>query len=572
VILLLMAFGGFQKGLWVRASSAASPDSIPAIIALAGEMGITDIYYQAVVGGYAYYRSGILPRSQYLSRVSGADYDPLDSLIKEAHFRGIRVHAWVNSLLVWSGEEPPESTSHIFYEHPDWSVKDVLGKPLFQYSPKTWAFYGLDGISIDPALPEVRDYLSGICLEIVENYPVDGVQLDFIRYPGTWWGLPDCDESAMFSLQEADEIRWMELTRYPRLSFRERWMAWHFWRMSREREIAVYQAIRGVSDSVRICARSRECKLSAAVWANPGAAGFRVAQTWWRWGDVVDYLAVMSYTNDTGLFSDYLDFTLSVRPDAVFGIGFLWPEMEAEARWEEAEVRSRIGSGVSFFDYTRLVNEVNRDKLLGKKPPGEPRKGKERGGAVRGAFSDAAPQALVNAGKGLLFGGEDREFADYLMSLSTGPGRDLARMGLTREGFYGKMAGDVAAFRAIDLVVFPLGDELAEPPRREIDFVFLPYENDDPEAVRKRAKDVKELPGDTTIYPCALDPLAKAVFSAKKGGKEICPAPDGVYVFELKREIGGGKKVKREDVSPELLPVYLGWTIKTRLERAAMAR
>ncbi len=562
-----MGLLGFQKGMWVRASSAASPDSVPQIISLALEMGITDIYYQSVVGGYAYYKSGILPRSQHLSRVSGAEYDPLDSLTKEAHLKGLRVHAWVNSLLIWSGEEPPESTSHIIYTRPDWSVMDVLGRNMFGYSPKTWAFYGLDGLAIDPALPEVRDWLASVCVEIAEKYPVDGIHLDFIRYPGTWWGLPDREETTIFSLAEAENLRWMDLTRYPRLSFRERWMAWHFWRLNGEREISVYQAVRGVSESVRNCARSRKCQLSAAVWANPGAAGFRIAQTWWKWGDVVDYIVVMSYTKDTGLFSDYLDFTLSVRPDAVFGIGFLWPGMEAEARWEEQAVRSKFGAGVSFFDYTRLRNEVDRDKLLGETPAGKPVKGKGKGGSVKGAFSDPAPGMLASKGKGLLVGREDREFADYLLSLSADPGRDLAMMGLTREGFYGKVAGDVAAFKAIDMAVFPIGDELTEPPAREIAFAFLPYGRDDPEAVKKRAKDVKEMPGDTLIYPAALDPLAKAVFSAKMGRKEICLAPDGVYVFEVKRELSAGKKISREGVPAKLLPIYTGWTIMDRFRK-----
>ncbi len=425
---------------------------------------------------------------------------------------------------------------------------------------------------MDPAIPEVRDWLTAICAEIAENYPVDGVHLDFIRYPGTWWGLPNREESAMFCLPEAENLRWMELARYARLSFVERYMTWCFWRASKERELSVYHAVREVSGALAEPRWERGLVLSAAVWANPGAAGFRVAQTWWRWGDVVDYPVVMSYTRDTGLFSDYLDFTLSVRPDAVFGIGFLWPDMEAEAAREESEAKARGARGISYFDYTRLRNEVDKEKLLGKTESGKPGKGKGEGGPINDAFSDAPPQAFVREGKGLLLGGEDREFADYLLFLSTNPGRDLARMGLTREGFYGKIAGDVAAFKAIDMAVFPIGDELVEPPKREINFVFLPYENEDPEAVKKRAKDVKELPGDTTIYPRALDPLSKAVFSAKKGKREICPGPDGVYVFEVKREIGGGKRVKREDVSPELLPVYIGWTAKTRLEGAARAR
>ena len=566
-MLFIMATVG-HRGLWVRASSAASPDSIPEIISLAEEMGITDIYYQAVVGGYAYYRSELLPRSQYLTRLSGPDYDPLERLTAEAHARGIRVHAWVNSLLVWSGEEPPESTSHIFYRHPEWSVKDVLGRAMFGYSQKTWSFYGLDGLFVDPALPDVRAWLAGVCLEIAMRYPVDGIQLDFIRYPGTWWGLPEREESSMFSLPESEELRWMELVRYPTLPFSERYKVWHFWRLNAEREASVYEAVRAVSDTLRSHPATSCLRLSAAVWANPPAAGFRVAQSWWRWEGAVDYLAVMSYTQDTGTFSDYLDFALSVRPEAVFGIGFLWPNMEAEAREEEATVLSRGGAGVSFFDYTRLVNEVDRDKLLGKKPAGEPRKSKESLGAIRGAFSDPPPRGLVGEGRGLLVAGEDEAFGDWLLRLSADRERDLKRLGLTREAFYENLRDDVAAFKALDMAIFPVGDVLLSPPGREISFAFLPFAGEDPEAVKKRAKDVKELPLDTIIYPKALDPLAKAVFSAKRGKREICLAPDGVYVFEVKREISAGKKVRRKDTPRELLPVYLGWTIKARLDRA----
>ncbi len=60
-----------RKGLWVRAASMAHPDSIKKIIQIATEFGVTDIYAQVVVGGYAYCDIQNLPRSQYLSKISG---------------------------------------------------------------------------------------------------------------------------------------------------------------------------------------------------------------------------------------------------------------------------------------------------------------------------------------------------------------------------------------------------------------------------------------------------------------------------------------------------------------------
>ena len=106
---------GFKRGLWVRAASMAEPGAIERIIALSRDMEITDLYAQVVVGGYAYYRSQYLPRSQYLAERSDVGYDPLNAIIRAAHKHGIRVHAWVNCLLAWSLRSAPDSSRHIFY-------------------------------------------------------------------------------------------------------------------------------------------------------------------------------------------------------------------------------------------------------------------------------------------------------------------------------------------------------------------------------------------------------------------------------------------------------------------------
>ena len=79
LFLIICANTSFQRGMWVRASCLAFPDSLSKIMAVAEDMSVTDIYAQVVVSGYAYYRSKILPRSQYLARISGADYEPLQA-------------------------------------------------------------------------------------------------------------------------------------------------------------------------------------------------------------------------------------------------------------------------------------------------------------------------------------------------------------------------------------------------------------------------------------------------------------------------------------------------------------
>lgn len=141
-----------HRGIWVRAMSIASPDSIPRIVEIAQKLAITDIYIQIVVGGYAYYDSDFLPRSEYLSKTSGVDYEPLDSLLHNSIIQksGIRVHAWVNALLVWSLSALPESLNHLLYIHPEWFLMDVRGRSMANYTSQDWENFGLEGIFFGP--------------------------------------------------------------------------------------------------------------------------------------------------------------------------------------------------------------------------------------------------------------------------------------------------------------------------------------------------------------------------------------------------------------------------------------
>ena len=39
---------------------------------------------------------------------------------------------------------------------------------------------------MNPEKSQTGDYLSQICREITERYDIDGIHLDYIRYPETW--------------------------------------------------------------------------------------------------------------------------------------------------------------------------------------------------------------------------------------------------------------------------------------------------------------------------------------------------------------------------------------------------
>lgn len=136
-------------------------------------MNLNTIYFQVRFNSSVLYESNYEPWSYYLTGETGGkpSYDPLQFIIDEAHKRGLELHAWVNTVRSLGGSEPQlhNYEKHLTKTHPQWMHKvTVEGQTSY------W---------LDPGLPEVRNYLKDVVTEIAIYYNVDGIQLDFIRYP-----------------------------------------------------------------------------------------------------------------------------------------------------------------------------------------------------------------------------------------------------------------------------------------------------------------------------------------------------------------------------------------------------
>ena len=130
--------------------------------------GINTVLVQTRVRGTTIYPSAIEPWDGCITGTPGrkASYDPLQLCIDECHKRGMECHAWVVTIPVGK-----------------WNK---LGcKQLRQKYPKLIKKIGDDGY-MDPEQSQTGDYIASICKEIVTNYDVDGIHLDYIRYPETW--------------------------------------------------------------------------------------------------------------------------------------------------------------------------------------------------------------------------------------------------------------------------------------------------------------------------------------------------------------------------------------------------
>ena len=166
---------GEFRGAWVTAWEPGffTPEEVDATVAAAKKGRLTALFIQVRKNGDAYYKSATEPRGNAIAD----GFDPLAYVIQRAHEQGIQVHAWVNTLRMWSAKTPPLDPRHIANRHPEWVIKDRDG-----------AARATEGLYLDPGIPEAREYIASVIEEIARNYDVDGIHLDYIRYPGREWG------------------------------------------------------------------------------------------------------------------------------------------------------------------------------------------------------------------------------------------------------------------------------------------------------------------------------------------------------------------------------------------------
>ena len=145
----------------------------------------------------AAFPSSLEPWSRWLTGTAGKApdpvWDPLQFMIDECHSRGMELHAWINPYRVTSSENDKPAQGHIYYTHPEWFVKYVDGKIYF-----------------DPGLPECRDFINKVVLDMVTRYDVDAIHMDdyFYPYPVKGAEFPDTASYARYGRGWGDKGDW----------------------------------------------------------------------------------------------------------------------------------------------------------------------------------------------------------------------------------------------------------------------------------------------------------------------------------------------------------------------------
>lgn len=143
----------------------------------------------------AFWPSPHEPWSEYLTGTQGRDpgWDPLGFAVREAHARGLELHAWFNPYRVANHTDPSRlAAGHPARVHPGWVVP--YGGRLYY----------------NPGLPEVRAFVQDAMLDAVLRYPVDGMHWDDYFYPYPVAGQ-EFDDAAAYAAHGAgfpDRAAW----------------------------------------------------------------------------------------------------------------------------------------------------------------------------------------------------------------------------------------------------------------------------------------------------------------------------------------------------------------------------
>lgn len=310
------------RGIWFFRNAKTDWD---AVMQNLREHGLNCIFVRVSRAGSAVYKSDVIPQAAW---VSGLDRDEVAAGVESAHRHGIEFHAW--HVCFHAGSAPKEYLARLKRE--DRVVRDPLGKQSY------W---------LNPGDPRNIDYECRAAAELVRKYDVDGIHLDYIRYPDA----PHHNfDYGPVSRREFEKAAGVTVDSWPDdVISGELKLTYEDWERGNINEVVrrVYRETKSSKPWVQV---------SAAVWQRHRKYRTIIKQDWARWGTQrwLDFVVPMDYVRSPDVLKERLakQVTLTAgRMPIAAGIGS-WNLATCEDLIEQIEVTRQTGAdGFVLFSY-----------------------------------------------------------------------------------------------------------------------------------------------------------------------------------------------------------------------------
>ena len=284
-----------ERGVWCRPVED-SPEAIDKTLDKIKLAGINTVYLETFFHGYTIYPSQVMVEYGFSKQNTKFNsFDPLKVWVEKAHNKGIKVYTWVETFYVGTSGSGP-----ILSVKPEWANIQLVNANKTELKPSTLepgAFF------LDPANPEAREFIVKITSEMARYYDIDGINLDYIRYPNSLpehfpdylsstWGYTDYARSEFKQIHGQDPL---ELTPDDKL-----WSKWIKYRQEKVNAMVreVYSKVKRVKPSI---------SLSAVVFPDIDKASVQKLQDWMCWvdGGYIDVLTPIILGSSPELIKQY---------------------------------------------------------------------------------------------------------------------------------------------------------------------------------------------------------------------------------------------------------------------------
>ncbi|MDD4504064.1 MAG: family 10 glycosylhydrolase, partial [Clostridiaceae bacterium] len=321
-----------NRAVWLRPRDT-SIDEIKKRLDMLESININTIYLETYWNGYAIYPTGD-ELMQHNPMFKG--FDVLDAYIREAHSRGIELHAWVENFLV----DMP-----IAEKKPEWMSMSRKGDAYYLENGVTKYYF------MNPALPEVRGFLSGLYKELVRSYQIDGIQFDYMRYPNSG------DYTNDFGYDKYTRQLFINYTGTDPIALKPGNSLWQKWCEFRAHIVSSY-AYRIISEVKSV---KPEIHISADVWPDYDETLVDIYQNPKAWTnqDYMNTLIPMSYyLHEAPVVDDIMNTWTFARGHSQVASGIAtFTKVDTKVLLRQIDaIRTANTNGIAIFEFESIFN------------------------------------------------------------------------------------------------------------------------------------------------------------------------------------------------------------------------
>ncbi len=336
------------KGVWLRPTETTEEAIVQAIQKLK-KAGIDNIILETYFHGRTIFPSKTMEKYGFIAQNEKFNgIDPLKIWIREAHKNNIKIHIWFETFYV-GNQAPNSNPRNILAVKPGWGNKT---RQFYESGNATPSPSEHNGYFLDPANPEVQQFLYALITEIITTYKPDGINLDYIRYPQSVstsaissWGFTEYARTDFYKKYGKDPIA---------LSSTD--PLWEYWNIYRRTQVTNFV------EKIGKLGKANNVYISAAIFPDIKKARAYKQQDWQTWSAnnyVNGFTPLFLTCNAKTLNSMILSILAHKAPSTDLYAGLFVTFMggsEEDLIREIHETRKLDVGGVILFDFAHLDN------------------------------------------------------------------------------------------------------------------------------------------------------------------------------------------------------------------------